>query len=47
MHADVLNSNTKLPAREEIMKSDRNKETLIQYLCHADNSNPHLIAVYL
>ena len=31
-HDYVLTGNTKLPAREEIMKSDNSKEALIQYI---------------
>ena len=38
----VLNTNTMLPAKEVIMKSDNNKAALIQHLCEADHSNPHL-----
>jgi len=36
----VLNSNTILPARDVIMKSDANKRALIQYMCNVNRHNP-------
>ena len=41
-HEYVLNSNTILPAKDVIMKSDVNKTALIQYLCDASRPNPQL-----
>jgi len=41
-HEYVLNSNTILPAKDVVMKSDVNKSALIQYMCDANRTNPHL-----
>jgi len=38
----VLNSNTILPAKDVIMKSDVNKCALIQYLCDVNKMNPQM-----
>jgi len=38
----VLNSNTILPAKDVIMKSDVNKYALIQYLCDVNKMNPQM-----
>ncbi|CAM1319304.1 Uncharacterised protein g7168 [Pycnogonum litorale] len=37
-----MNSNTILPAKDAIMKSDVNKSALIQYMCDANRTNPQL-----
>src|SRR6218665_1327694 len=41
----VLRSNTMLPAKDIIMKSEENKRSLIQYICGSKTTNPrvHLI----
>jgi len=38
----VLNSNTILPAKDVIMRSDVNKSALIQFMCDANRTNPQL-----
>jgi len=41
-HQYVLSSNTILPAKDLIMKSDVNKRALIQYMCDVNKMNPQL-----